>query len=131
MNNLRTELDKLKDKRLDYVMERAKSETDIAAYKKAGISKTTFFAWGKEEREHLNEVAQMIKRETATRAIMVLQDAAEEAARVKVAGLKDRDARVKQAAATEILDRTIGKSMEKVDLTSGGEKINIKLVKDD
>ena len=45
---------------------------------------------------------------------MILQDAAALAAEVKVSGLKSRDERVKQAAATEIIDRTIGKTDQPV-----------------
>jgi hypothetical protein len=56
---------------------------------------------------------------------MVIQEAAEEAARVKVAGLKSRDERMKQHAATEILDRNIGKPKQGIDLTSKDEKIQI------
>jgi hypothetical protein len=65
----------------------------------------------------------MLKRDTALKALNIIQKASEEAAKVKVEGLKDRDHRIRQAASTEILDRSIGKSMEKLDLTSGGEPI--------
>jgi hypothetical protein len=44
-----------------------------------------------------------------------------------VAGLKSRDERVKQGVATEILDRGIGKVSDKLDVTSGGEKITVTL----
>lgn len=127
MDNLRTELDQLEDARLAYVMARSKVNSDRQGYLDAGIAKATFYLWPTEEREKLNDLAQRVKRETATRAIMVLQDAAEDAAVVKAAGLKSRDERVKQAAATEILDRTIGKTTTTVALTgSNGQPIVIK-----
>ncbi len=85
MEDLRTLLDQLEDRRLEYVMAR----------------------------------------------YLVNSDAAADAAYVKVSGLKDRDARVKQAAATEILDRTVGRPSDKLDITSGGDKIVVKLVNDD
>ena len=112
--DLRAELDHLEDKRLAYVMARSRVNSDAQGYNEAGIHKNTFYSWPAEEREKLNDLAQRFKRETATRALMVLQDAAEEAAKVKVSGLKSRDERVKQSAATEIIDRTIGKSEQPV-----------------
>jgi CRP-like cAMP-binding protein len=51
------------------------------------------------------------------RANMILDDAVIQAAEVKSAGLKDRDVRVRQAAATEILDRRVGKPTQKTELT--------------
>ena len=123
MDNIRAELDKLSDNRLSYVMARSTVNNDAQGYRNAGISRATFYTWPIEERDALNELAQRIKRETVARAIMTIQDAADEAAKVKVAGLKERDARVRQAAASEILDRTVGKAADKVDVTSGGEKI--------
>ena len=116
MDDLRTELDQLEDKRLAYVMARSRVNSDSQGYNDAGIHKNTFYTWPAEEREKLNNLAQRVKRETATRAIMVLQDAVEDAALVKAEGLKSRDERVKQAAATEILDRAIGKALTTVDV---------------
>lgn len=123
MNNLRAELDKLEDARLDYVMARSRCNNDSQGIREAGISRATFYQWPTEEREKLNQIAQMLKRDTALKALNIIQKASEEAAKVKVEGLKDRDHRIRQAASTEILDRSIGKSMEKLDLTSGGEPI--------
>jgi len=123
LDDLRTILDQLEDKRLDYVQARSRVNSDAAAIRECGMSKTAYYNWPEDERKRLNEIAQMFKRETAARALMVLQDAAVQAAEVKVSGLKDRDSRVKQSAASEILDRTVGKATEKIDVTSGGEKI--------
>ena len=121
MDEIRTELDKLEDKRLDYVMARSLVTSDSAGYINAGISKTAFYKWSVDERDRLNELAQAVKRQTVIRAIKTLQDAADEAALVKVAGLKERDPRVRQSAASEILDRTVGKAADKIDVQSGGE----------
>lgn len=123
MNNLQIELNQLEDQRLAYVMARSKVNSDAQGHKEAGITHATFYSWKKEERKKLNELAQKIKREIALRAIMILQDATEEAAIVKVHGLKSRNEHIKQGVATEILDRGIGKVTDKVDVTSGGEKI--------
>lgn len=124
MDSLRKELDSLEDNRLAYVMARAMSTSDRQGYLDAGIAKNTYYSWPSEEREKLNNLAQRFKRETVARALMVLQDAAAEAAEVKVSGLKSRDERVKQAAATEIIDRAIGKSEQPV---SGELTIHVKV----
>jgi N-methylhydantoinase B/oxoprolinase/acetone carboxylase alpha subunit len=128
LDNLRTKLDQLEDARLSYVMARSRVNSDRQGFIEAGIAKATFYTWPAEERERLNNLAQQFKRETATRALIVLQDAAEEAAKVKVSGLKSRDERVKQAAATEIIDRTIGKTEQPV---SGEVNIVVTLKEND
>ncbi len=131
MDNLRAELEQLEDNRLAYVVARSKVNSDRQGYLDAGIAKASFYTWSTEERKKLNDIAQRLKRETATRALMILQDAAEQAAIVKTKGLENRDERIKQAAATEILDRTIGKTKDRIDVTSGGEKIIVTLKETD
>jgi hypothetical protein len=122
MDDLRTELDQLKDSRLDYVIARSKARTDAEGYREAGIAKASFYSWPEEERTRLNDLAQQVKRASALRAMMILQDATEEAARVKVDGLKSRKENIKQDAASEILDRMIGKPVirQEVSGKSGG-----------
>jgi hypothetical protein len=126
MDDLQTVLNQLEDNRLDYVRARSLVNSDAQAIKDIGISKTAFYKWPAEEREKLNELAQQLKRATVARAIMALQAAAEEAALVKIAGLKSRDERLKQSAATEILDRNIGKPSQSIKLGGdGGEPIKV------
>jgi hypothetical protein len=126
MDDLQTVLNQLEDNRLDYVRARSLVNSDAQAIKDIGISKTAFYKWPAEEREKLNELAQQLKRATVARAIMAIQAAAEEAALVKIAGLKSRDERLKQSAATEILDRNIGKPSQSIKLGGdGGEPIKV------
>ena len=120
MNELRTKMNNLTDWKLDYVIERSKARKDSDGYSNAGISKSTFYSLEAEEREYLNELAQQLKRETSYRAIMVLEDATEEAARVKVAGLQSRNENVKQGVATEILDRQLGKATQRTETEHTG-----------
>jgi len=117
MNDLRTELDQLEDQRLDYVMARSRVNSDAQGYRDANIPKATFYSWAEDERKRLNDLAQRVKREVATRALMILQEAAEQAAKVKVEGLKNRNDNIKQAAASEILDRIIGKPTQRQEVT--------------
>ena len=125
MSDLSTELALLTDQRLDYVMARSKVNSDRKAIIESGVNRNTFYSWPVDEREKLNGLAQRIKREAATRALIVIQDAAEEAARVKVSGLKSRNEHIKQDASTEILDRIVGKAANKTEITGkdGGDVI--------
>lgn len=132
MDTLQTELAKLSDHRLNYVMARSKVNSDAAAYRDAGIPKASFYKWEQAERDSLNDLAMRIKRETAFQAIMILQEAAEKAAQVKVDGLDARDPRIKQAAATEILDRIVGKPTQRQEVTGAeGGTITVELIGDD
>lgn len=132
MSDLRTELDSLTDQRLDYVLARSRVNSDSHALRDAGISRSTFYGWTLEEREHLNELAQRVKREAALRAMMVIQEAAEAAAQVKVGGLKSKNEHIKQDAATEILDRIVGKAINKTEVSgSGGSDLIVRIVHDD
>ena len=126
MDDIRTELDKLEGRRVDYVMARSRTQSDSAALREIGLSGGTFYKWSQEERDHLNELAQKIKREAAFRAVIILQEAVEQAARVKVEGLHSRNERVKQDAASEILDRVAGKAAQRLEHTGeGGGAIQI------
>ena len=127
MDDLQTLLDQLEDRRLDYVLARSRVTSDKQAYEGVGLHKSVFYSWSTEEREKLNDLAQRVKRATAIIAIRTLQEAAEEAAKVKVGGLRSKNEHIKQDAASEILDRTVGKSTQPIDVTSGGDKIIVTL----
>jgi len=120
MDELRTKLDQIQDSRLDYVIARSKARTDAEGYREAGIPKATFYSWSEDERKTLNELAQQVKRASALRAVMILQDATELAALVKVEGLKSKKENIKQYASTEILDRMIGKPVQRQELQHDG-----------
>ena len=129
MNDLRTILDQLEDKQLDYVVERSRVNSDAEAYRNCSISKPAFYRWSTEKREELNDLAQQLKRESALRAVLILSDATEKAAQVKVAGLDNRKDNIKQAAATEILDRQLGKPMQRQEVSGkDGAPIPIKMI---
>lgn len=131
MDDILTLLDGLRDNRLDYVMARSECNSVTEALKRAGIGKTTFYEWDESERQHLDDIAQRMKRETAAQAKMILRGAAKKAAEIKVAGLDSKDKRIQQGVATEILDRIVGKPTNPVELTGaeGGEVV-LKVVYD-
>lgn len=124
MGDLRVEIESLdSDLKIQYVFARCKTTSNNQAVEDAGFSQSTFYGWSQEVRDYLNSLAMRLKTEAGLRAMLVLQDAAEEAAKVKVEGLKSRKENIKQSAATEILDRNIGKPTQKIDAkteVSGG-----------
>jgi len=67
--------------------------------------------------EKLNEIARQIRVDTNFQAKRILKEAVAEAARIKTNALKHRDERIKQAAATEILDRELGKPTQRQELS--------------
>ena len=118
--DLRAILNRLDDAQLDYVLARAKTNSDAEAYRAAGISKATFYRWPRDVRDRLNEYAQQVKRRVALRVVGVLEDAAEDAAKALVSALKHGNINTRLKAAVEVLDRTVGKSPERYEVTGEG-----------
>lgn len=128
-----TRLDKvfesLDERETAYVLARSESVSNSEALRKCAFSQ----GWlSKRDIDDLNARADTLRKDKAIRASMLLSEAVEEAARVKVAGLKSRDDRIKQAVATEIIDRELGKVPQKTEVTgTEGGAIEVRLVKDD
>lgn len=122
MADLQTILDQLEDRELDYVVARAQMNSDAKAYVEAGIAKSTFYGWTAERRELLNDYAQQLKRHAKLRALLVLQDKAEHAAKKLVGLLDSSDERVQLNAAGDVLDRTVGRPAQSIEhSTANGE----------
>ena len=127
LTDLSTKIDKLEDESyISYVFARSEVDTNEEACKKSGVSHAKFYGWDVETRERLNSLALELKKATAFKAKLILSEATESAATVKVGGLTHRDERIKQSAATEILDRMLGKPTQKTELTGAkGQPISI------
>jgi hypothetical protein len=114
-NTLQERLDTIKDLnrgRFDYVLERSKTPQPSIdqACRNIGKTKSWFYQQLSEnEREDLEKLAEDLHKSKAIHALVILENATEQAAQVKVNGLSARDPRIQQAASTEILDRVIGK----------------------
>lgn len=117
MDKLRTEIDALEPLKAQWVYARATTRTDKAAYEGIGVSRSAFYKWPEDEREVLRDMAQRLKADVQLRVMQLLEGAAEEAALVKVAGLKSRNETVKQSVASEILDRVLGKPTQRQEVT--------------
>ena len=129
MTNLDKVFDGLDERETAYVLARSDAVSNAEALRKCGFSQ----GWlNKRDIEDLNIRADRLRKDKAIRASMILAGAVEDAAKVKVAGLKVRDDRIKQAVATEIIDRGLGKVPQKSEVTgaeSGPLEIIVKYVK--
>jgi len=128
MQQLRVLLEQLADAQLAYVFERSKANSNRQALINAGIPESTFYSWPKEEQDQLNELAQRLKRDRLLAAEMVLMDSVEDAARVIAGQLVSESESIAQRAAQDVLDRMTGKPQQKVDVTSGGEKLSAPVI---
>lgn len=127
-DKLRTVLDSLEDTKLEYVFARSKTNKTVDALREIGVSRNTFYKWP--DREKLDELAQELKRRRLLKVEMIIEDAAEDAAKAKVGALKSRKEKIKQAAATEILNRTVGPPAQKHEVSADVD-MNIRLEWDD
>ncbi len=106
--------DGLDERETAYVLARSDAFSNNQALKACGFS----IGWLRnKDINDLNSRAESLRKDKAIRAAMILADAVEEAAKVKAAGLKSRDERVKQAVATEIIDRELGKVPQRQEVT--------------
>ena len=106
--------DGLSEREIDYVKARANAKSNRQALRDASLSQ----GWlSNRDADDLYDRAMAFKVDMVYRAQEILDAAVEEAARVKAGGLKARDDRIKQAAATEILDRKFGKPTQRNELT--------------
>ena len=104
----------LGDMEMAYVQARAGAFSDAEALRECGVPCSTFYDWPKERREYMRNLALERKRDIATQALQVLEENAVAAAQMKAKGLKSRKETVAQAAASDILDRVLGKATLRV-----------------
>lgn len=131
MDDLRTELNSLDEREFAYVIARSKLNSDNKALKDSGISSSTFYGWEQSKREKLNELAQRFKRETGMRVLMIMQDNAEKAATTVTELMKSRNESIKLKASQEVLDRSVGKTSQPLELSGkDGDPLKIVYVND-
>lgn len=110
---------------IDYVQARANAKTDREALLNASLSQGWF---RNKDKADLNRRAMEFKTDNILKAQIILDQAVEEAAKVKAAGLLSRNERIKQDSATEILDRRLGKPTQNIDQkTEQSGEININI----
>jgi len=98
--------------------------------KKIGRSKGWFYdRLPKDEQNRLKAIACELNANTTAKAKLILDNAKIKAAEIKVAGLNSRDERLKQSVATEIIERTIGKVPDIMDVKNSGD-VTLKVIYD-
>jgi hypothetical protein len=114
MTDWNSALEEFDEREIDYIFARSDTNSDNAALEKTGLS----YGWiRKRDKDKLNELARQLRIDTSFRAKRILKDAVEEAAKIKTGALKHRDERIRQAAATEILDRELGKPTQRQEVS--------------
>jgi len=93
-----------------WVMARLATKTDREAAKRVNVHPTTVSRW--DNKAELDRAVNLLLKEPREAALAILTDAVVDAARIKVSGLGSGG---KQQAATEILDRVLGKSTQRLE----------------
>lgn len=104
-----------------YVVARLDYPNAKDAANAVGIKPNTVYRWP----EDVNRAIELLSQDIAAGARELRARALAKAMLVKVKGLESDDEKVRQSAATEIIEWELGKASQAVDLTSGGEKIEI------
>ena len=90
-----------------------------AAAKAIGVKPSTVYEWP----DIIDEAAKLMAIDALESARELRRRNLIKAMGVKAAGLDSKDEKVRQAAASEIIEWELGKAGGKIDLTSGGERI--------
>ena len=101
-----------------WVMARIAATSDLAAARIIGMDRHTVARWSNKSK--LDQAVAALLAEPQSAALAIIQEAVTEAARLKVAGLKSRKEPIAQAAATEILDRVLGKALQQTQVSGPG-----------
>ena len=98
--------------------------TKKEAAKAIGLEPNTVYKWGV-----VDEVVALMSNDIVNKTIDMLSSAATKAAMIKLAGLDSDSEKTRQDAASEILDRVLGKPKQRQEVTGkDGDSININFV---
>jgi hypothetical protein len=111
-DNLAALLTRMNPNQLAYIAKRVWTVSDVDAARECGISPSTVKAW-KVNGAPIDEAVELMRQDGVVLATEMLRRALSDAVEVKVAGLRHRDARIQQDAATEIIDRNLGKPTQR------------------
>ncbi len=110
---------------LAFLAERVLCRTDKEAAENLGFGYSTVLSW--HEKQIINEAVRLMLEGSVDLARDLLRRNLVRAAKVKVRGLESKKAAIAQGAATEILDRFMGKPTQQsnVNVTGGPLTINL------
>jgi hypothetical protein len=113
-SELEATLARLSIDQVRFVVARGEVSTDKDAAAMIGVSPATVKRW-KMEGAPIDDVLRLMALDGVVTARHILRRNVAKAAAVKAAGLDDPDSKVRQAAASEILDRELGGAVQKVE----------------
>lgn len=117
-------LAQLSSDQIRFVVARQECSTDGEAAKAIKLKPNTVYKWP----AVVKEAVRLMAADGLTIAQHVLARSLAKAALVKAAGLDSGDERIRQAAATEIIDRAMGKATQRTEVSGpGGGDIPVKL----
>ena len=105
-----------------FIIARQNTDTDKEAAEAIGIRPRVVYDW-RHRGAPLDEALALMALDGVTMALSLRRGALAKAMAVKVAGLDNRNARIRQGVATEIIEAELGKAQEFIDLTSKGERV--------
>ncbi len=105
-----------------YVVARSHSPNKTEAFASSGLHRWTYYRLAHAERTRLEWLAEAIRAE---RAQALLAETAAEAVETLRGLLKSADEAVRLKAAVQILDRALGKPVNRLDMTSGGQAVKM------
>jgi hypothetical protein len=112
---------------LRFVVARQQCSSDADAARSINVSKSTICNWGEPVQQAVKMMAMdgvIVARERMRRALA-------DAITVKLDGLKSKNDNVKQSAATELIDRVLGKATQKQEVTgANGDPIKFIIERD-
>jgi len=98
---------------LRYVLARINSSSDVEAARKVGINPKTVANWG----DKVSVPVRMLLMDTIKAATLKMKKALLDAVDIKLAGLHSKNEATRQSVSTEIIDRLLGKPINKSEIT--------------
>lgn len=102
-----------------FVVQMLECKTKKEAAEIVGLDPRTVYSWS----SVIDDAITLLSENVKDSAVSILAGAAAKAAMIKQTGLDSDDEGMRQAIASEILDRIIGKAQASLDVTSKGESI--------
>ena len=109
-------LDKLTVNQIRYCVARQTTIDKGAAAVECGLQADTVYRWGPE----VEQAVRLVARDGVTTALHMQQRAVARAMAVKLAGLRSENEAIRQQCASEVLDRSLGKAVQRTDVRGSG-----------
>lgn len=101
-----------------YVLARKEHSNKADAAQAIGLTADTVYRWS----EEVDLAIDLLLDQAAANARSILEDAVVQAAATKIEGLDSNNEWVQQTAAKEILDRVLGKAVERKEVSESSEE---------